>query len=63
MMGRSWPTFPSARTYHPGGFGSKYEGYHFKDTGHLGVYPHPHEKLNDPNVKERIEALGIQHME
>ena len=54
---------PSARTYHPGGFGSKYEGYHFKDTGHLGVYPHPHEKLKDPKVKERIEALGIQHME
>ncbi len=52
---------PGPRTYHPGGFG-KYEGYHFKDTGHLGVYPHPHKKLDDPEVKERIEALGVQHM-
>ena len=53
---------PAPRTYHPGGFGSKYEGYHFKDTGHLGVYPHPHGKLNDPGVQERIKALGLQHM-
>ncbi len=60
MMARG---VPAPATYHPGGFGSKYEGYHFKDTGHLGVYPHPHKKLNDPKVKERIKALGIQHME
>ena len=53
---------PAANTYHTGGGGSKYEGYHFKDTGHLGVYPHPHAKLNDPEVRERIEALGVQHL-
>ena len=54
---------PAAPTYHPGGFGAKYEGYHFKDTGHLGIHPQPHEKLNDPKIKERIKALGIEHME
>ena len=53
---------PAPATYHPGGFGTKYEGYHFKDTGHLGVYPNPHEKLDDPKVRERIKALGVQHM-
>jgi len=42
--------------------GRSYEGYHFKDTGHLQPYPNPHEKLKDPNVKERIKALGVQHM-
>jgi hypothetical protein len=53
---------PAPATYHPGGYGTKYEGYHFKDTGHLGVYPHPDERLNDPATKERIKALGVQHM-
>ena len=53
---------PAPATYHPGGYGSKYEGYHFKDTGHLSVYPRPNEKLNDPKVQERIQALGVQHM-
>lgn len=54
---------PAAGTYHSGGVGAKYEGYHFKDTGHLGIYPHRSEKLNDPKVKERVEALGVQEME
>ncbi|MBN2308575.1 MAG: FAD-dependent oxidoreductase [Candidatus Hydrogenedentes bacterium] len=54
---------PPPRTYHPGGFGSKYEGYHFKDTGHLSVYPNRNEKLDDPGVQERVKALGLQHME
>lgn len=54
---------PAPKTYHPGGFGSKYEGYHFKDTGHIGVYPNPSEKLKDPKVQERIKALDIQQME
>ena len=54
---------PAPATYHTGGSGTKYEGYHFKDTGHLSVYPTPHERLSDPGVKERIKALGIQHME
>ncbi len=53
---------PGPPTYHPGGFGSKYEGYHFKDTGHLGVYPHRHKKLDAPGVRERIEALDLQHL-
>ena len=53
---------PASATYHPGGYGSKYEGYHFKDTGHLTVYPRPNEKLNDPQIKERVRALGVQHM-
>jgi hypothetical protein len=54
---------PAANTYHPGGTGRKYEGYHFKDTGHLGVYPDRHERLGDPDVAERVRALGLQHME
>lgn len=54
---------PAPPTYHAGGFGSKYEGYHFKDTGHLGVYPHRDKKLDDPDIKERVEALGVQHMD
>jgi len=53
---------PAPGTYHTGGVGRKYEGYHFKDTGHLGVYPNPHEKLEDPKLKERIEALGVEHI-
>jgi len=53
---------PHARTYHTGGGGHKYEGYHFKDTGHLGVYPRRSKNLDDPSVKKRIEALGVQHM-
>ena len=53
---------PAPATYHPGGFGSKYEGYHFKDTGHLRVYPQPDERLNDPRTKERIKALGIEQL-
>ena len=53
---------PHARTYHTGGGGHKYEGYHFKDTGHLGVYPHRSKKLDDPSVKKRIKALDVQHM-
>ncbi len=54
---------PAPDTYHPGGTGRKYEGYHFKDTGHLGVYPDRHEKLDDPEVQGRVRALGLQHME
>ncbi len=54
---------PAPATYHPGGTGRKYEGYHFADTGHLGVYPERHEKLDDPQVQERVKALGLQHME
>ena len=60
MMEKGVPPPP---TYHPGGTGGKYEGYHFADTGHLGVYPDRHEKLDDPPVKARVEALGLQHME
>ena len=56
------PGVPAPATYHPGGYGSKYEGYHFKDTAHLTVYPRPNEKLNDPKVQERIQALGVQPM-
>ncbi len=54
---------PAPQTYHRGGFGGKYEGYHFKDTGHIGVYPKPSNKLNDPEIKERIEELGVQQMQ
>ena len=53
---------PAPPTYHPGGTGRMYEGYHFADTGHLGVYPDRSERLDDPQVKERVEALGLQHM-
>ena len=54
---------PPPRTYHPGSVGRLYEGYHFKDTGHLQVSPNPHKRLNEPGVKERIEALGLRHLE
>ena len=54
---------PAAATYHSGGVGSKSEWYHFKELGHMGVYPRPDKRLNDPKVKERIEALGVQHTE
>ncbi|MCE5237888.1 FAD-dependent oxidoreductase [bacterium] len=60
MMERGVPPPP---TYHPGGTGRKYEGYHFKDTGHLGVYPDRDPKLDDPEVAKRVRALGLQHME
>ena len=52
---------PPPSTYHPGGFGTPYEGYHFKDTGHLGVYPKRSPRLDEPGVRTRIEALGVQH--
>ncbi|HNX33220.1 MAG TPA: FAD-dependent oxidoreductase [Kiritimatiellia bacterium] len=58
MMEKGVPPPP---TYHPGGFGTPYEGYHFKDTGHLGVYPTRSPRLDEPGVKARIEALGVQH--
>jgi len=29
----------------------------------LGVYPHRDKKLDDPDVKERMDSLGLQHME
>lgn len=54
---------PRAETYHSGGSGRKYEGYHFKDTGHLGVYPDRNPKLDDPEVTARVRALGLQHMQ
>ena len=54
---------PTAPTYHTGGMGRKYEGYHLKEIGHLEVYPNPNERLSDPPVAARIEALGVQHME
>lgn len=54
---------PRPETYHSGGGGWKYEGYHFKDTGHLGVYPDRNPKLDDPEVQARVKALGLQHME
>lgn len=54
---------PPPGTYHPGGTGRKYEGYHFAEIGHLGVYPDRHEKLDDPEVAKRVQALGLQHME
>ncbi|MCE5218190.1 hypothetical protein LLH03_14295 [bacterium] len=54
---------PRPETYHSGGGGWKYEGYHFKDTGHLGVYPDRNPKLDDPEVQARVRALGLQHME
>ncbi len=60
MMEKGVPTPP---TYHPGGFGNPYEGYHFKDTGHLGVYPKRSPRLDEPGVKARIEALGVQHVD
>lgn len=53
---------PSFRNYHGGGTG-KNEGYHFKEIGHLRYYPKPSPKLSDPKVRQRIEALGVQHME
>ncbi len=60
MMARGVPYGP---TYHPGGFGSYYDGYHFKDTGHLHVSPHTHERITgDPSVKKRVEALGLEHL-
>ena len=52
---------PAAGIYHNGGVGFRSEWYHFKEIGHLGVYPHPDGRLNDPKVKERVEALGVQH--
>ena len=52
---------PYAPTYHTGGPGAKYEGYHFKDTGHLGVYPHRSNKLDEPSVQKRIKSLGVEH--
>ena len=53
---------PKARIYHTGGCGSNYEGYHFKDTGHLGIYPHRSKEVDDdPGVKARIKALGLSH--
>ena len=60
MMKRGVPPPP---TYHPGGFGTPYEGYHFKDTGHLGVHPKRSPRLDEPDVKARIETLGVQHVE
>jgi len=60
MMARGVPYGP---TYHPGGHGTYYDGYHFKDTGHLHVSPHTHERIkNDPSVKKRVEALGLEHL-
>jgi hypothetical protein len=53
---------PQAPIYHTGGCGSNYEGYHFKDTGHLGIYPHRSKRIdNDPKIKARIDALGLSH--
>ncbi|NLE68448.1 MAG: FAD-dependent oxidoreductase [Lentisphaerae bacterium] len=54
---------PAPPTYHNGGMGREYEGYHFKDTGHLGVYPVASPELGDPAVRARIAALGVQHTE
>ena len=59
MMSAGVPAF---RNYHGGGTG-KNEGYHFKEIGHLRYYPKPSERLSDPRVRQRIEALGVQHME
>ncbi len=52
---------PKAHIYHTGGCGSDYEGWHFKDTGHFGVYPHRSSKLDDPEIKARIEPLGVDY--
>ncbi len=60
MMTRGVPYGP---TYHAGGHGTYYDGYHFKDTGHLHVSPHTHDRIrNDPSVKKRVEALGVEHL-
>ena len=60
MMSKGVPYGP---TYHPGGFGSYYDGYHFKDTGHLHVSPHTDARItNDPSVRKRVEALGLEHL-
>ncbi len=36
------------------------EKYHFKDAGFIPVKP-PSKKLEDPEIKSRIEALKVQH--
>jgi hypothetical protein len=54
---------PYGPTYHPGGYGSYYDGYHFKDTGHLQVSPRTDPRLErDPSVKKRVAALGLEHL-
>ena len=36
------------------------ETYHFKEPGFISVNP-PSRKLEDPDIKSRIEALKVQH--
>jgi hypothetical protein len=60
MMAKGVPYGP---TYHAGGHGTYYDGYHFKDTGHLHVSPHTHDRIkNDPSVRRRVEVLGLEHL-
>ena len=60
MMTRGVPYPP---TYHSGGQGGYGDSYHFKDTGHLSVSPHTNDRINnDPSVKRRVEALGLEHL-
>ncbi len=54
---------PYGPTYHAGGFGSYYDGYHFKDTGHLQVSPNTDPRIeSEPSIKRRVEALGLEHL-
>ena len=59
MMDEGIPLSP---TYHGGGTG-RGEVYHFKDVGYLRFSPEPHEKISEPSVQRRIQALGVQHQE
>ena len=51
---------PLSGGYHLGGW-ENHESYHFKDTGHIEVFPRPGKKLKNPSVKKRIEKLGVEH--
>ncbi len=38
------------------------ESYHFKDTGHIRLFPaEKNDNLSDINIKRRIKALNVQH--
>lgn len=51
---------PSPPDYHAYGCDAS-ESYHFKELGFIPV-PLPHaQQINDPRLKERIEALKVQH--
>lgn len=51
----------SIPTYHAYGCGDS-ESYHFKDTGHIPIYPEGNRNiLSDSRLKERIKNLNVPH--